>query len=81
MAEMQARLAAHAAAHTASEWVIGILWAQQELGRYPTAADLDAAVSDRPVFLWRACWHIGCGNSMALAKCAPHEDTAQLPLR
>ena len=67
--ELQRRLREHAAEHTQSEWVIGILWAQQELGRYPTAADLDAAVPDRPVFLWRACWHIGCCNSRALAKC------------
>jgi predicted amidohydrolase YtcJ len=64
---MQGRLRAHAAEHAGASWVIGILWAQQELGRYPTADDLDAAVADRPAFLWRACWHIGVANRAGLA--------------
>jgi predicted amidohydrolase YtcJ len=31
--------------------------------------DLDDAMGDdgRPVFLWRACWHIGCANTAGLA--------------
>ena len=34
--------------------------------RYPTAQDLDAAVSDRPVVLSRVCMHIGVVNAKAL---------------
>lgn len=36
--------------------------------RYPTRYDLDAVVPDTPVFLWRACWHIGVANTLALRK-------------
>jgi predicted amidohydrolase YtcJ len=36
------------------------------LGRFPTAADLDAVVSDRPVWLSRADGHASWGNSAAL---------------
>ena len=66
---MQARLRAHAAAHQDNSWIIGILWSQHDLGRYPCAADLDGALGTdpRPAFLWRACWHIGVANSAALA--------------
>jgi predicted amidohydrolase YtcJ len=44
-----------------------LLWRYQtDLTRYPTRYDIDEVVSDRPVFLWRACWHIGVANSSAL---------------
>ena len=49
--------------------IIGVQWAQHEMGgTYPCAADLDDAMGDdpRPVFLWRACWHIGCANTAGL---------------
>ncbi|MFX4778078.1 amidohydrolase family protein, partial [Acinetobacter baumannii] len=36
------------------------------LGRFPTAADLDAVVSDRPVWLSRADGHASWGHSAAL---------------
>lgn len=35
----------------------------------PCAGDLDAALGaddSRPVFLFRACWHIGCANTAGL---------------
>ena len=47
-------------------WVIGVNWDQGALGRYPTRHDLDAVCADTPVFLWRACWHIGVANTRAL---------------
>jgi len=69
LAEAQARIAAYAAAHPDRPWIIGRGWNQETwaLGRFPTAAELDAAVSDRPVWLMRADGHAGWANSRALA--------------
>jgi len=68
---MTARVAAHAAAHPELAWIVGIGWDQTSWGRYPAASDLDAIseLGGRPCWLWRACWHIGVGNSAAL-RCA-----------
>jgi predicted amidohydrolase YtcJ len=41
---------------------------QTNLSRLPTRYDLDEVVPDTPVFLWRACWHIGVANTAALRK-------------
>lgn len=35
-------------------------------GRYPHFKDLDAVCPDKPLFLWRACWHIAVVNSAAM---------------
>ena len=69
LAEAQGRIAAYAAAHPDRAWIIGRGWdaAVWGLGRSPTAADLDAAVSDRPVWLVSADGHAGWANSAALA--------------
>lgn len=50
-------------------WVVGGGWNQERwgLGRFPTAAELDRAVSDRPAFLERIDGHAGWANSRALA--------------
>ena len=46
-------------------WIIGVNWDQTNMdGRYPSRYDLDTSCPSRPVFLWRACWHIGCVNSV-----------------
>ena len=68
LAEAQARIAAYAAAHPDRPWIIGRGWNQEAwgLGRFPTAAELDAAVSDRPVWLERVDGHAGWANSAAL---------------
>ena len=69
IAELKSRLAAHATAHPTFPWVIGVQWAQHEMGGvYPTAQDLDDAMGadPRPVWLWRSCFHIGVANSKAL---------------
>ncbi|HVJ03848.1 MAG TPA: amidohydrolase family protein, partial [Sphingomonas sp.] len=57
------------AAANPTKWVIGSGWNQErwKLGRFPTAAELDAAVSDRPVWLERVDGHAGWANSRALA--------------
>jgi predicted amidohydrolase YtcJ len=66
--EAQARIAAYAAANPTPRWVIGRGWNQElwGLGRFPTAAELDSAVKDRPVWLGRVDGHAGWANSEAM---------------
>ena len=68
LAEAQAAIAAYAKANPERKWILGGGWNQESwgLGRFPTAAELDAVVSDRPVWLARADGHAGWGNSAAL---------------
>ena len=47
-------------------FLVGTHWDQEKLGRYPNRHDLDAVCPDRPVLLWRACWHIVVCNTRAL---------------
>ena len=49
-------------------WILGRGWNQEKwgLGRFPTAQELDSAVSDRPVFLERVDGHAGWANSLAI---------------
>jgi len=70
LAEAQAKIAAYAAANPSPRWVIGRGWNQEQwgLGRFPTAAELDAAVADRPVWLARIDGHAGWANSAAMAE-------------
>ncbi len=69
LTEALGRIKAYAAAHPERPWVIGRGWNQElwGLGRFPTAAELDSAVSDRPVWLGRVDGHAGWANSRALA--------------
>ncbi|WCM27790.1 amidohydrolase family protein [Sphingomonas sp. QA11] len=66
--EALARIAVYVAANPDKKWVLGGGWNQEAwgLGRFPTAADLDAVVSDRPVWLSRADGHASWGNSAAM---------------
>ncbi|TPG13077.1 amidohydrolase [Sphingomonas oligophenolica] len=68
LAEAQAKIAAYAAANPERRWILGGGWNQEVwgLGRFPTAAELDVAVGDRPVWLSRADGHASWGNSAAL---------------
>lgn len=68
LADAQARIRAYAAANPDRKWVLGGGWNQErwQLGRFLTAADLDAAVVDRPVWLQRADGHAAWANSAAL---------------
>jgi predicted amidohydrolase YtcJ len=68
LAEAQARIAAYAAANPTPRWIVGRGWNQElwGLGRFPTAAELDAAVKDRPVWLGRVDGHAGWANSAAM---------------
>lgn len=49
-------------------WILGRGWNQEKwgLGRFPTAQELDSAVSDRPVFLERIDGHAAWANSLAI---------------
>lgn len=66
--EAQAKIAAFAKANPSPRWIVGRGWNQEKwgLGRFPTAADLDAAVKDRPVWLERVDGHAGWANSQAM---------------
>lgn len=68
LAEAQAAIKAYAAKYPDRRWIIGRGWNQEKwgLGRFPTAQDLDAAVSDRPVWLERVDGHAGWANSRAM---------------
>ena len=68
LAEAQAAIRKYAADNPEVPWIIGRGWNQEKwgLGRYPTAADLDAAVADRPVWLERVDGHAGWANSAAM---------------
>ncbi len=45
-------------------------------GRLPTRDDLDAAIFDRPVVIYRYCGHVAVANTMALAASGITADTA-----
>ncbi|RZP20095.1 MAG: amidohydrolase [Erythrobacter sp.] len=57
-----------AAENEARPWILGRGWNQEKwgLGRFPTAAELDSAVADRPVYLQRVDGHAGWANTMAM---------------
>lgn len=57
-----------AAEHPDRPWIIGRGWNQEKwkLGRFPTAAELDAVTGGRPVWLERVDGHAGWANSAAL---------------
>ena len=68
LAEAQAMIAAYAKANPERGWIIGAGWNQEAwgLGRFPTAADIDAVVADKPVWLERVDGHAGWANSAAI---------------
>lgn len=68
LGQTQEKIRAYVAANPGRKWIIGTGWNQEAwgLGRFPTAADLDAAVSDIPVWLERVDGHAGWANSAAI---------------
>ena len=66
--EALAKIARYAADNPNRQWIIGNGWNQEVwgLGRFPTAAELDATVSDRPVFLSRVDGHAAWVNGAAM---------------
>ncbi|KQX20838.1 MULTISPECIES: amidohydrolase [unclassified Sphingomonas] len=69
LAEMQAALRTYAAARPTPPWIRGGGWNQERwgLGRFPTAADIDAVTPGRPVVLDRVDGHALLANSAAIA--------------
>jgi predicted amidohydrolase YtcJ len=68
VSELQQRLRDYASAHPNAKWILGAGW-NQELWpdkRFPTSADLDAIVPDRPVVLERVDGHALVANSAAM---------------
>jgi predicted amidohydrolase YtcJ len=70
LAEAQGAILDYAAKHPDRRWIIGRGWNQEKwgLGRFPTAADLDAVLADRPIWLERVDGHAGWANSKAMAQ-------------
>lgn len=71
------RVRAYAEAYPRAPWILGrgwnqVLWEGQE---FPTAADLDSVVSDRPVLLRRIDGHANWANTKALEIAGVDRDT------
>lgn len=67
--DLLARVAAHARANPDAEWVVGHGYPPEVLpSGNGTAAQLDAAVADRPVALWASDHHTMWVNTRALAQ-------------
>ena len=66
--EALAKIKAFADENPGRPWILGRGWNQEKwgLGRFPTAAELDAVVSDRPVWLSRVDGHASWANSLAI---------------
>lgn len=66
--EAKAKIAAYAAANPNRPWITGGGWNQEKwgLGRFPTAAELDAIVPGKPVWLDRVDGHAAWANSAAM---------------
>jgi predicted amidohydrolase YtcJ len=68
LAEAQDAIKAYAAKYPDRRWIIGRGWNQEKwgLGRFPTAADLNGIVGDRPIWLSRVDGHAGWANARAM---------------
>lgn len=80
LADALNKISAFAAEHPDRAWIIGRGWNQEKwkLGRFPTAAELDMIVPDRPVWLERVDGHAGWANTAAL-KAAGVTSSSQAP--
>ncbi len=68
LAGAQEAIRAYARANGNRQWITGGGWNQEvwKLGRFPTSAELDAAVGDKPVLLKRADGHALWANGAAM---------------
>ncbi len=66
--EALARIGAFAEANPNLEWITGRGWNQElwTVAEFPSAADIDAVVADRPVYLGRIDGHAAWANTAAL---------------
>lgn len=77
LADAQKAASAYAAANPSHAWLRGRGWNQEiwKLGRFPTAAELDAAVADRPMWLERVDGHAAWANTRAMQLAGITRDT------
>jgi len=66
--DLKQRLRDYSAAHPEVRWIVGTGWNQElwPVKNFPTSADLDSVVSDRPVVLERVDGHAIVANSAAM---------------
>ena len=77
---VQQRIRAFAAANPKAPWVLGRGWLYGSFpGGLPTRQQLDAAVPDRPAYMWCYDGHSGWANSRALALAGITRDTPDPP--
>lgn len=81
LTQAQAAVATYAGANPREQWILGRGWNESHwnLGRMPTAADLDTVVADRPVALRRIDGHALWANSRALEMAGIGAATADPP--
>lgn len=77
LGDAQEKISLFAAARPDATWLTGSGWNQVvwQLGRFPTAAEIDGVVSDRPVWLTRVDAHAGWANSRAMQLAGITQDT------
>lgn len=77
LAEAQGRISDYAQRFPSQQWILGGEWNQVnwDSGRFPTAHDIDAVVSDRPVWLSRVDGHAAWANSRAMQLAGIGRDT------
>ena len=75
--EVIARVKARVAGAASNEWVLGRGWDQNRWPekQFPTAAPLDAAIPDHPVWLKRVDGHAGVANGAAMRAAGITRDT------
>jgi len=80
VAEIAAYVKEKAAQAGPGEWVVGRNWDQTNWGgQFPTAADLDRASTDHPVYLTRVDGHAGWVNTKALQLAGITDQTPDPP--
>src|ERR1700739_1292047 len=77
LTQAQDAIRAYAQTNPEHAWIQGDGWSQVkwQLGRFPTAAELDAAISDKPALLWRVDGHAAWLNTKALQAAGIAADT------
>jgi predicted amidohydrolase YtcJ len=77
LAELKQKLAARATAQPGGQWIVGRGWIESRWtpAVFPSRADIDPVVSDRPVVLGRADGHALLANSAALKRAGIDRNT------
>lgn len=77
LAQAQSLVASYAKTHPAAQWLVGFGWnqARWQLGRFPTAQELDSVTGTRPAWMVRVDGHAGWANTAALKLAGIHKNT------